>query len=428
MNKKDLDSFEKKIEDSINKDTLLDSEVVEVDVSDYDLSTNSTKDKISKLPWLVAFFLIVIISITACAMFLNSNPQTIFTMAIDKFFSSITENISENAYNISKGNIKINFDVNSNDENSSLYNELSKNSFDINYKLDSSNERSYFKINMDYKEEKSLSMNLYNDRNSMYVYYDDVFDKYIKYEKDNSYSFIKSNDYKLILNGLNQAFDKVVTSEKISVTKTNLDYDIKTLKVYESKLLIDGSNYKRVSDTFVNSLKSNEEFISTLSNILNLSSSDTKVKLDRLCDKLKKYFTECGKSEVKLFIDRRSHNFIKGIFSSSLGSFELLNKDNAYDFKLDDYNGSKIDGSIETTVNNKKTNYDINFIINILNNEKKYSGKFNIVFTNKKASSFGKVNLKDYVKNGDLSEIEKLELYSKLLEKPSFKALSQFIK
>lgn len=428
MNKKDLDSFEKKIEDSINKDTLLDSEVEEVDVSDYDLSTNSTKDKISKLPWLVAFFLIVIISITACAMFLNSNPQTIFTMAIDKFFSSITENISENAYNISKGNIKINFDVNSNDENSSLYNELSKNSFDINYKLDSSNERSYFKINIDYEEEKSLSMNLYNDRNSMYVYYDDVFDKYIKYEKDNSYSFIKSNDYKLILNGLNQAFDKVVTSEKISVTKTNLDYDIKTLKVYESKLLIDGSNYKRVSDTFVNSLKSNEEFISTLSNILNLSSSDTKVKLDRLCDKLKKYFKECGKSEVKLFIDRRSHNFIKGIFSSSLGSFELLNKDNAYDFKLDDFNGSKIDGSIETIVNNKKTNYDINFIINILSNEKKYSGKFNIVFTNKKASSFGKVNLKDYVKNGDLSEIEKLELYSKLLEKPSFKALSQFIK
>ena len=428
MNKKDLDSFEKKIEDSINKDTLLDSEVEEVDVSDYDLSTNSTKDKISKLPWLVAFFLIVIISITACAMFLNSNPQTIFTMAIDKFFSSITENISENAYNISKGNIKINFDVNSNDENSSLYSELSKNSFDINYKLDSSNERSYFKINMDYEEEKSLSMNLYNDRNSMYVYYDDVFDKYIKYEKDNSYSFIKSNDYKLILNGLNQAFDKVVTSEKISVTKTNLDYDIKTLKVYESKLLIDDSNYKRVSDTFVNSLKSNEEFISTLSNILNLSSSDTKVKLDRLCDKLKKYFKKCGKSEVKLFIDRRSHNFIKGIFSSSLGSFELLNKDNAYDFKLDDFNGSKIDGSIETIVNNKKTNYNINFIINILSNEKKYSGKFNIVFTNKKASSFGKVNLKDYVKNGDLSEIEKLELYSKLLEKPSFKALSQLIK
>ena len=43
---------------------------------------------------------------------------------------------------------------------------------------------------MDYEEEKSLSMNLYNDRNSMYVYYDDVFDKYIKYERLIFYLFI----------------------------------------------------------------------------------------------------------------------------------------------------------------------------------------------------------------------------------------------
>ena len=429
MNKKDLDNFEKKIEDSINKDTLLDSEAALDDASNYDLSINSTKEKISKLPWLVAFFLIVIISITACAMFLNSNPQTMFTMAIDNFFSSITDNMNENAYSVSKGNAKINFEVGSNDENSVIFNELSKNSFDINYRIDNSNDRSYFKINTTYENNKSLSVDLYNDKKNIYVYYNDIFDKYIRYEKTKSYNFINVNDYKSLLNGLNQAFDKVATSEKISGTKSNLDYGIKTLKVYESKLIIDDNNYERVSDTFINSLKSNEEFISSLSNILNISSSDTKRKLDKVCKLLKKYFKQSEVFEVKLYTDRRSNEFIKGIFSSKLGSFELLNKDDSYIFNLDDVeDNTKIDGSLKLVTNNKKTNYDIDFSINISSDEKKYNGKFNITFTNNKASSFGKINLKDYVKESDLSEIEKLELYSKLLENPSLKGIVHFLK
>lgn len=430
MNKVDLDNFEKKIEESINsEDTLLDSEATLADTSNYDLSSNSTKERISKLPWLVAFFLIVIISITTCAMFLNSNPQTIFTMAIDKFFSSITENISENAYDISKGNIKIDFDLNSNDENSELLKELSKNSFDINYRIDNSNNKSYFKINNNYEGNKSLSFNLYNDKNNIYVYYYDIFDKYIKYEKDNSYKLIKSSDYKIILNGLNQAFDKVATSEKISGTKTNLDYDIKTLKVYESKLVVSKNNYKRVSDTFINSLKSNEEFISSISNISNVSSSDVKKNLDKVCNLLKKYFKKSNNFEVKLYTDRRTNDFIKGVFAGDLGSFEIMKKPDNFIFNLDNKEDNiKLDGTFNVVSNRKKTKYDSSLVFNIILGEKKYSGNFNVSYTNNKASSFGKVNIKDYVKDSDLSEIEKFEIYSKLLEKPSLKLLSQFIK
>ena len=362
-------------------------------------------------------------------MFLNSNPQTMFTMAIDKFFSSITDNMNENAYSVSKGNAKIKFEVGSNDENSVIFNELSKNSFDINYRIDNSNDRSYFKINTTYDNNKSLSVDLYNDKKNIYVYYNDIFDKYIRYEKNKSYNFINVNDYKSLLNGLNQAFDKVATSEKISGTKSNLDYGIKTLKVYESKLIIDDNNYERVSDTFINSLKSNEEFISSLSNILNISSSDTKRKLDKVCKLLKKNFKQSEVFEVKLYTDRRSNEFIKGIFSSKLGSFELLNKDDSYIFNLDDVeDNTKIDGSLKLVSNNKKTNYDIDFSINISSDENRYNGKFNITFTNNKASSFGKINLKDYVKESDLSEIEKLELYSKLLENPSLKGIVHFLK
>ena len=430
MDKKELDNFEKKIEDSINnEDTLLDSEAAMEDASNYDLSSNSAKEKISKLPWLIAFFLIVIISITTCAMFLNSNPQTIFTMAIDKFFSSITDNISENAYDISKGNIKLDFNINSNDENSDLYRELSKNSFDINYRIDNSNDRSYFKINTNYEGSKSLNLNIYNDKKNMYVYYNDIYDKYIKYERNNTYKLIKGSDYKIILNGLNQAFDKVATSEMISGSKTNLDYDIKTLKVYESKLIIDKKNYKRVSNTFINSLKSNEGFISSLSNILNVSSSDTKKKLDKGGKLLKEFFKESDSFEIKLYTNRKTNDFIKGIFTCKIGSFEIIKKEDIYIFNLDDIKDStKLDGNLKIVSNKKKTKHDLSLIINLSKEGKIYNGNFDIVYTNNKASSFGKIGLKNYVKESDLNEIEKLELYSKLLEKPSLKEITKFMK
>ena len=429
MDKKNLGIFEKKIEDSINnEDTLLDSDVSLEDASNYDLSSNTAKEKMSKLPWLIAFFLIVIISITTCAMFLNSNPQTIFTMAIDKFFSSITDNISENAYDISKGNIKLDFNINSNDENSDLYRELSKNNFDINYKIDNSNDRSYFKINTNYEGVKSLNLNLYNEKNNMYVYYNDIYDKYIKYERDNTYKLIKGSDYKIILNGLNQAFDKVATSEIINGSKTNLDYDIKTIKVYESKLIISKNNYKRVSDTFINSLKSNEEFISSLSNILNVSSSDIKKKLDKGGKILKEFFKESESFEVKLYTNRKTNDFIKGIFTSKIGSFEIIKKEDNFIFNLNDIkDNTKLDGNLKKVSNKKKTKHDISLSINLSKDEKIYNGNFNIVYTNNKASSFGKVNLKNYVKESDLNELEKLGLYSKLLENPSLKVFSKFI-
>lgn len=428
MNKKDLDNFEKKIENSINnEDTFLDSEAVEVDVSNYDLSSNSVKEKMSKLPWLVAFFLIVIISITTCAMFLNSNPQTIFTMAIDKFFSSIADNIGENAYDISKGNIKLDFNISSNDENADLYSEISKNNFDIDYRIDNSNDRSYFKIKNNYEGNESLNLNLYNDKKNIYVYYNDVFDKYIKYEKNKSFKFIKSSDIKVILNGLNQAFDKVATSEKISGTKSNLDYDIKTLKVYESVLVIGKNNYKRVADTFINSLKSNEVFISSLSGIFNNSSSEIKKKLDNVCIRLKDLLKESG--EVKLYTNRKTNDFLKGIFTYKNGSFEIVKNNEGIIFNLDDVMDKiKLDGNLKVIYNEKKKRHDIFLETNLSDNGRIYNGNFDISYTNKKASSFGKVNVKDYVKESDLNEMEKLELYSKLLEKPSLKPIIEFMK
>ena len=141
MNKKELDKFEKNIEKSVNSE-------MPNKKNNYDISKNTTKDQMSKIPWLISFFLIVVISIVACSKFLNSNPQTIFTVAIDKLFSSMADNIDDNAYTISKGKINIKYDIKGSKE---IYQEISKNDFDIDYVYDSSNNKSFYKIILNMK-------------------------------------------------------------------------------------------------------------------------------------------------------------------------------------------------------------------------------------------------------------------------------------
>ena len=197
------------------------------------------------------------------------------------------------------------------------------------------------------------------------------------------------------------------------------------MKVYESRLVIDKNNYKRVADTFINSLKSNEVFISSLSSIFNISSSDVKKKLDNVCVRLKEFLKESG--EVKLYTNRKTNDFIKGIFTYKNGSFEIVNNNEDIIFNLNDVNDNiKLDGNIKVV--SKSSRHDISLNVNMSDNGKIYNGNFNISYTNKKASSFGKVNIKNYVKESDLNEIEKLELYSKLLEKPSLKVMTKFMK
>ena len=90
--KEKLKEFVKRVEDRTNDvldDSLMDddanSENINVDYTD--IVKNSAKAKISKLPWLIAIFLIFIIAIILGFMFFSNNPKTLFTQTVDGLFA-----------------------------------------------------------------------------------------------------------------------------------------------------------------------------------------------------------------------------------------------------------------------------------------------------------------------------------------------------
>ena len=387
MDKKNIDDFVKKVEDSSNEileDTLLDKEASLEDTRSFsydDIIKISKKDKMSKLPWLTAIFLILIISLTFGYMFFRYNPQTLFTSTTDKFFTYITDKISDNSYDITKGKINI-----------SLSNKNETLKLNAKYTLDSANGLSRITI---YEDENKID--LYSDGKNYYVKGKNIYDGYLKYSSSSSIYKIKLSDIKSTLNAINQAIDKVLTSEKITGGKTNYDLGNKTIRVYESKLIID-KNYERATDTFINSLKSNEEFINFLSKILD---KNTKSEIDNLSNIIKNKLKD-NKLEIKIYTNMSDNDFIKGEINLGDDKIAVNKKDNdsvSLSFDID-----KLYGTLDV---NCKDNYELKW-------KTKEYGDGEISFTSNKASTFGKTNTEKVIDYNNLTDEEKLVINSKI--------------
>lgn len=430
MTKKKAIEFARKVENSTNEllnDALLDEEYTDVDISYDDIASNSVKERMGKIPWLTAIFLIFILSITMVYMFLNSNPQTIFTMAIDKFFDSVSGSITDNAYNISKGKVNVNLDLSNDGEYKDLFSDISMNDYSFDYVIDNSNNLSYIKFFLDSDETKEKGY-YYGDKKNAYIYFDKIYDKYIKLDVMKPVKGFKSSDVKTALSGLNQAFDKITTSEKIFGNRTGIDLGIKTLKVYEAKLVIDDKNYESVADNFINTLTANQEFVRAVSKIGNKSSSELNDFFNEWSLNLKQFFKDNKVTTIKMFIDRKSNKFIKATVDGKIIKFSLDKKDSYYEF---DYNNSKEDikfnGSIQVKKASKKTN-DINLIFNYNHKGSTTLGNIDVDYSNSKADSFPKVDIKDYINESDIDNQELASVYTSLFSKPNYRWISHFVK
>ena len=176
-------------------------------------------------------------------------------------------------------------------------------------------------------------------------------------------------------------------------------------------------------------MKSNEEFINSLAKVLNVSSSVTKTKLEKIQQKLEMSLKEAGQTEVILYADRRTNDFIKGSINNKLGTLELLKKDSTYVYNLSNTkNKVKADGELKIESNKKKTKSTITLNMNYSNENDNLQSNFNIRLTNNKSNSFKNVNIKNYVQQKDISEVDKFMIYSKILEKENIKNLIEFIK
>ena len=427
-----LKDFVKRVEDRTNDvldDSLMDEDASseQFDVNYTDIVKNSTKAKMSKLPWLIAICLILVIAIMLGLMFFKNNPKTLFTQTVDGLFDFLESNINDNVYDITDGNISLDYSIKSNDENMSLYENMSKVDFDADYIKDNAGDRSYINLKTTYDGEDFISANIYGDGNDTYIYSPNVADNYIKLSSNKLSYFGDGNDIKVILKGLNQAIDKIVADEKIYGKKQDVDIDGKIIKGYKIGLVIDSKNRNRVAETFINTLKANDELLTVVSKLKGVKTSDVKNSLENYLSKLKEELKKHEKLEILLYIDNQTNEFIKAETVSKLGNIVVTGKkDNQFSFTISNTNdGILTTGDFSFSVNDNKNKYVYDLYLKQTKNGKLLlESNVDLKYTSKKADSFQDVDVSNSAEMSKLTELERLSIYAKILGTPN---LGQFL-
>lgn len=423
-NKNKIKEFVQKVEEKTNNaldDSLMDEDAKaeNFDVNYTDIVKNSAKARISKLPWLISIFLILIIAIMLCFMFFKSNPKTLFTQSIDGMFSYLMDNIDENVYDVIDGNVSLDYDIKSEDE---VLNNLGGISWNIDYVKDNSSSQVYANIKAD-NGSSVVPIILYGDGSNTYFSLKSISEKYIKMNSNPLSYFINGSDLKVILKGINQAVDKAVVNEKIYGSKDSVRVNNDNLKAYKMRLIIDDTNRDRVCEAFINTLKANDELISVISAMRNVSSEDVKRAINNYLPKIKDELKKYDKLEVSLYIDNQTKDFIKLDMNSEAIDINLTNiGENKYTYSI----SNKEEGLLKTgdfsfSVNDSKTKYTVLFTYKeTLNNKVMTEGNVNLKFTSKKAGSFLESEDTNKIINDEMSELEKFDVYAKIFTDPFF--------
>ena len=418
-----IKEFVKRVEDRTNdalEDSLMDEDAKteNFDVNYTDIVHNSAKAKMSKLPWLISIFLILVIAIMFCLTFFSSNPKTLFTQTVDGLFDYLEENINDNVYDIMDGNINLNYTIKTSGEDSDIYSELSKVDFDVDYVKDNAGGQSYIDLNTTYDGEEFVKAIIYGDGDSTYVYSPSASDKYIKLDGNRLSYLMNGSDIKVISNGLNQAIDKVIAGEKIYGSKENLDIDGEVIKSYKVKLVINNKNRNRVAETFINTLKANEELVGVLAKMKGVDNKDIRNSLDNYLSRIKENLKKSEKLEIAFYVDNKTKEFIKTEILSKLGNVSVTKKiNNKFTYIISvTSEGTLTTGEFAFTVNDNKTKYTYNlYYKKTKDDEVLAESNFDLKYTSKQADRFEKVDVSDNISWSSVNDLERLGIYTKIM-------------
>lgn len=326
------------------------------------------------------------------------------------------------------GNVSLNYVIKSSEE-SEFYNKLSGISWSADYVKDNSSSQIYANINAT-STDGTTPVILYSDGNNTYISFSSLSDKYLKLNGNRLSYLVSGNDVKTILKGINQAVDKVIADEKIYGNKENIDLDGKVLKTYKMRFVVDEKNRDRVVETFVNTLKANDELTKVLGVMKNMPASDIRTAMENYIPKIKKELKRCGKLEISLYVDNKTNDFIEMEITSTLGNINLISDgNNKFSYSMFDNNERTLsEGEFSFGVNNNKTKYTANLYYKKTKDNKLITeSNFDLKFTSKKASSFKESDILDNVLNNQMTELEQFELYSKIITEPNFSKLLPLI-
>lgn len=401
------------------------------------IEKNFETKKKSKLGLIITCLVLAIAIIAGtCAYFIiNSQPKNILKKYVSKLEMKEAEKF-ENA----KLNMNISAKINTNDSQiQSVADEISKCKFKFGSQIDVKNKVEIVDLGFDYDNQNVVDGKIvYKD--SLYIYLNELFDKYIELDMDEEgkesienlfkefgKEDLMSNSKEIVDVTKNFLNDKINSIEKIESENTKLNINGKEKKVKKTTISITMKQFAEYFADYCGKLSESKAYASDM---------DTKNVLKTVAEAIKSVeFNEKDAMKLSLYTEGLNNDFVCfeiEIFIEELNmnvKLQLLKQDkNTYKYTISmNGQGANVDAitgtiKIEEEISNKKQDKGkitvTAEVAEMLTKGLKINGEISIEYNVQVNSGIDEVNVENSVKGEELSEEELNTILEKLQQKP----------
>lgn len=334
-----------------------------------------------------------------------NNPSYIVKSSIKKFAE---KNNSNDTIDMNKpikihGGIEFDFKAIGNDKQK-VYDVFNNIEFLYNVESDLKNNVLSAKINSKYEKESLLNGKLYYEKDNAYLFLDDFFNKYIKFENKNDIindikeeTELTTEEMTILANGFMKILTSAFKEDDFYREKDVLSSNDKKIDVYKNYVVYNKNNFKKVNERVLICINKEQEFTMVLKKLIGDNT------FNQLLEKIKN-LNDIGEfnAEFVIYTKGYTNEFVKmSLNLHNNDDYIIIEMDNEDEISLS-LISSEIDFKASISQNDQN-NYVINLNA-ITEDESNISAKISIILENIK--TIEKIDDKKVVSYDKLSDDE----------------------
>ena len=298
--------------------------------------------------------LAVVVALVISAVIYIGRPQFIFSKAIDKLLVLETNNAEKIKMSSS---IKVSLDS-EDEEMQEIFDEIKKCTLNYNMQVDAKQEKFIADIGLKYDKESVMDLQLYYGDEEAYMYFDEIFDKYIEAEMDDqsketlktAFETMTTDKVKNIETAMeivkDELKEQIKEEGKFDKEKAKIKIDGKETKVSKSTLTITEEELYKISENIFSNLAKNDDF-------LDCFEESPKDILKQLAESIGETEAESDDNNIKISI------YTKGLLNEFVGAEFIANSESGEAFIVNIVKESKEVYSFDIKAKEGKTKTEI---------------------------------------------------------------------
>jgi len=328
--------------------------------------------------------------------------RNVFLMFLENAFKYL-ENSFVDDYDSLSASFDINFDfVSGDNEDKEALDIFNKLDFSVDYGIDYDKNIMNVELSSLYDDKTLLDGSLYTEYGRMYIYLDNLYDKYIEVSLDEySKLFEKRNDdYKVVFSSLSKHIISNLKDEYFSVEKVTLEGK----KVTKTVLDLSEDNYSEYQNNMIKSLINDKKFLESYASISGEDIEDIKKNIKGSID------DESNGVKYILYSDR--FKFLKLRIDDGEASFIVEKNQKEFEYSYYEIDEIVFNGNVEIIGDEN----DNTVVFSYYSKEDNLGMELTVDSKLEKNALVERIDVSNSISSEKISEQDVISIYSKLLK------------